>query len=1163
MEAGLQHSAKRIAERQTERPTVGSCRLVHYTLCSRCPWVAALTVGVFWRCVVCCVKKVQIAARQQPCSAAAAACTSSREEVPREEALDTQPTPFETDWQVDCNCPTGTSRIASPRLSLRSSLSLVPWDVGSVMASRSMLIAPPSSHMPARGAQTPVSNRTPSAFPLNGVFGGVRTPAPLQPPPRTPVASQTTMYAQQAQTTPNAFPHTPHTVLQTPVKREPPTPIGFHTPAAAAASSAFFPSTLAASPSSAVGGSVAGSALASMPEVETAKLMTALNSFVLSALQQQSSYYITAVSTGRVVESKSYSTLLSQLQAQHSDPLALSRWYAALSKSVASLHPQHHAELLGLLYSFSYNEAASLRNVEIFINLLVAMCVGGNQIHAIHPALKTLVSSFIATNVPFSTISAASVSPALYGRPGDTSIPTIMLGDTATPAATATAGQFAAGGHELPTMDAIHDLVHSALTRLMQLLPSSPTVLFPLLVESFPHKRNDATIQLVYVKNLLRVSEYAGSLRDRILTTIIERMIHIDVEIIHQVDGDQEEEADVENDDDDESDMQESDDLPTQEPELMFSMSEGCMSGPAGLSNTKPLVSKRILDSRAMANKLDSLMCLMFEYLNLIRIAGTDAAKATTPKAMSTPQTPGALIANATSTPNPANSGNSSSSGSTVSSGDLCDEVFSSLLRVFERSILRTHNSRFLQFLLFYYCSFKHVYAESFLRYLMEKGFEVQTSAVERQNSALYIASFVARASFLRHASAIVVFEMLLKWTHAYTEYHVRTTQQAMLASQQSSYAKSTATATNLQVPEVGPLEASQHAVFYRMCQALFYIFCYRQSSFRDMLEQNPEILQSLRLDQLIFSPLNPLRFVSQTVIEEFMRVNVELGHVVQIDALVQRNHRLNQSSRIGNSSQPAANAFSAHRPRSIGQGSNGDSSGPADASNSATLTASRYDPNDIFFPFDPYQLKHSSAYIENLYITYQSEEEEEEEEQQAEEEEEEQEAEQDDEDDDVESRMDDDDRSVSSHSKAIRIGRHPPIALSSRTTSSPELDASVSSMSQSFSEHLSVASEAHPAMGSSGQAMSFEMESGGHLLHLPPPVLKQPKARKTKKREEEKTPVKKSKKSKKMISSSDDSDDDDAVNLGDHDLSFSPDSPALAAFAPLDDSPQIRSKRR
>ena len=952
-------------------------------------------------------------------------------------------------------------------------------------------------------------------------------------PPRTPQANINGAggYAQYA----HSSQHAPSSSVQTPMKQEAHggggVPRGYQTPA---------PISVATTASPLAPRTPATPGVGQMSEAENAKLNAALQQFVLVSLQQKSAAVNAA--GGRIVpgsaEVKNYATLLAQLSAEHKDPLALSRWYAALNSSVSSLHATHHAALLDLLYAFDYTRAASVRNVEEFTKLLMAMCVGGN-IQALAPALKTLVKSFIATNVPLATISAASVSPALYGRAGDAAaLPSMTLGEAS--ASFAPSLSSSAAGSEAPTMDSIHDLVHTALTRLIQLLPSSPTVLFPLLVDLFPHKRLDVTVQLVWVKNLLRVSEYAPSLRDRILTAIIERMIHMDVEIVHE----QDEEAD-EDETEDEQPLFGEDGLPLGEPDLQFSMSG---AAPTPVKPAKPLS-----ESRIMANKLDSLMCLMFEYLHLIRQAAAGnsasggaggAAASGPPKNLAPPTTPTAASAAAFSNlslgPPPAAS--SSSSSSSVAQVELCDEVFSSLLRVFSRSILRTHNSRFLQFLLFYYCDFKHLYAETFLKYLMEKAFDVHTPTVERVGASSYIASFVARAKYLRHASAVVAFEMMLKWSQAYTEYHCQTTQAALAASlANSSYSKaaSSINPATLVVPEVGPLEASQHAVFYRIVQSVLYIFCYRQDSFRSMLDAASghaapeELLVALQMDRLLASPLNPLRYVSTGVIEEFCRVNEALGGVVDVSKLVARNAALNASSMLGarSAAGPGNSKWKAHH-TSNGQSSGGGIGGSSgmDAA-AASASASRFDPNDIFFPFDPYLLKHSSNYIDPLFITYGADEEEDDESDG-------------DSDDDLPNASIEEENSSEGESsdsneefphvpssngraaaRPIRIrtladgssaasgasgaraikGRKRKMRLASSlqnsfspgidglATSSPELEAGLSSMSASFSEQLSLSLAASPVIHPAGGAaanMSFEIEPGAFMA-LPPSIVR------------------------------------------------------------------------
>jgi len=727
--------------------------------------------------------------------------------------------------------------------------------------------------------------------------------------------------------------------------------------------------------------------------------------------------------------------------------------------------------------------------------------------------------------VPLQTLTAASVSPALYAVSADAAqvdLPDFSLSGSTeagtdkdikpshlTNVTVSQPSHPSASDPSLrpPTMDSIHDLVHAALQRLLHLMPGASSTLFPILAASFPHKRQESTAQLIYVKNLLRVSEYAPSLRDRILTTIIERMIHIDVEIVHTGEDDEDEED--EDADDDGSDTPADDESMSQRGASILPL---------------PSPSKPLSESRQMANKLDSLMCLMFEYLHLIRQASEQSRSSRNNQASAAPMTPGALLAQAKSRGSDVSASGSQSSHST-SASDLCDEVFSSLLRVFERSILRTHNSRFLQFLLFYYTSFSHTYAEAFLSYLLERGFEGSVSAVERQNAALYIASFVARAAFLRHASALHSFELLLKWTHAYTQYHITTSEASMRQALSNSYVASERNASLPPVPEVGPLEANQHAVFYRLAQAVLYIFCYRQASFRDMLESNPQLLSDLQLDKLIFSPLNPLRYIANTVVDEFLRVNRRLGDIVPCEELVNRNRKLNQAMNMhatptSNSSNTTRNnRANLHNPtasrmgmNSSGVGNVGVSGGGLSSGGSVSVSANRFDPNEAFFPFDPYQLKHSAHYIDDIYIEYNEEGEDDGEE-----------------DEDIES---DDYGGVTgvTHSPlslALSSAPNSPLLLSSTrpipirltpaarvrgvssTASASDghdrdgydggVGGSVSSMSASFSDQLAVSLSDHdhehrhdtshdvdPNPDSNAISMSFEMESSVPIHHQP-----------------------------------------------------------------------------
>lgn len=75
----------------------------------------------------------------------------------------------------------------------------------------------------------------------------------------------------------------------------------------------------------------------------------------------------------------------------------------------------------------------------------------------------------------------------------------------------------------------VYDRLHYLLEHLLSLVPTLPSTLQPLLVQHFPHKRLSQAAQVTYIRNLLRITEYCPELSDRILATIIDRAIQIDV----------------------------------------------------------------------------------------------------------------------------------------------------------------------------------------------------------------------------------------------------------------------------------------------------------------------------------------------------------------------------------------------------------------------------------------------------------------------------------------------------------------------------------------------------------------------------------------------------------------------------------------------------------
>ncbi|XP_063931617.1 RNA polymerase I-specific transcription initiation factor RRN3-like [Zophobas morio] len=72
-------------------------------------------------------------------------------------------------------------------------------------------------------------------------------------------------------------------------------------------------------------------------------------------------------------------------------------------------------------------------------------------------------------------------------------------------------------------------------------------------------------------------------------------------------------------------------------------------------------------------------------------------------------------------------------------------QLFTHLLTIFEKVILTTHKSRFVQFIIFHACSLNHSLVPIFVDFLMTRLFQPRLPAVTRQSLAMYTSSFIAR----------------------------------------------------------------------------------------------------------------------------------------------------------------------------------------------------------------------------------------------------------------------------------------------------------------------------------------------------------------------------------------------------------------------------------
>jgi RNA polymerase I-specific transcription initiation factor RRN3 len=139
------------------------------------------------------------------------------------------------------------------------------------------------------------------------------------------------------------------------------------------------------------------------------------------------------------------------------------------------------------------------------------------------------------------------------------------------------------------------------------------------------------------------------------------------------------------------------------------------------------------------------------------------------------------------------------------------------LIAIFKRTIVKTHKSRYTQFLLFWYSSLHADFTDIFLGVLMDRLMDTTLPDMARVGAASYVASFISRAKHIDTSSARAVVGVLCDY--------LRDTVDKV---EEHEAADSTFT----------PI-VSQYALFYAISQAIFLIYCFRWRE----LGEDPDVL--------------------------------------------------------------------------------------------------------------------------------------------------------------------------------------------------------------------------------------------------------------------------------------------------------------------------------
>ncbi|KAF2874989.1 RNA polymerase I-specific transcription initiation factor RRN3 [Massariosphaeria phaeospora] len=240
--------------------------------------------------------------------------------------------------------------------------------------------------------------------------------------------------------------------------------------------------------------------------------------------------------------------------------------------------------------------------------------------------------------------------------------------------------------------------IHECLRFLLQQSPMTSAYLCPILVSSFPFPTDTTTAHVHYINNILRVSGYCPELKGEVLSSIVDRVVKIDVQI--QVDM-EELEDDIEDrlvDATAKDGLDDSDDESVSSEEIMDSDE------------------RHLKELRDSVGKLDAVMDLLFSHYDSIFAKGD-------------------LF-------------------------DI-DQTFESLLSQFASIILPTYRSRHTQFLLFHFSQTSPDLMNRFAGCCSHLAFDPLRPLILRVAAAAYLASFIARGAHVSGEVVRDVFDLL------------------------------------------------------------------------------------------------------------------------------------------------------------------------------------------------------------------------------------------------------------------------------------------------------------------------------------------------------------------------------------------------------------------
>ncbi|GAA5831016.1 hypothetical protein JCM11251_005110 [Rhodosporidiobolus azoricus] len=335
--------------------------------------------------------------------------------------------------------------------------------------------------------------------------------------------------------------------------------------------------------------------------------------------------------------------------------------------------------------------------------------------------------------------------------------------------------------------------------------------------------------------------------------------------------------------------------------------------------------------------------------------------------------------------------------------------LFRTLLDIFDRTLLRTFKTRNVQFVLFYLCSLSVSSSDHFIGVLLGRAlFDHDAPPVTRVAAAGYAASFVARAKYVDAGMTRKVVRHLCGYLEGQMDDFARSSAAAMATNPLNRSVGAGSGGAG-----AGIAGGSEFPVFYAVAQAVFYIFCFR---WRDLLEEEEEMDDEAGLFGLemgggrrwmmgletvkkaVGSSFNPLKVCAQPVVTQFASIAHKTGFMYCYGILDANRRATSYRDSSTTTAPPVSHPHHPPAPplRSVSTSSMLNTLVGSSLHLSTPVQSPRSTPQppsypstpavggagnafmprqllvaeemDSFFPFDPFKLPLSSAYIDSIY---------------------------------------------------------------------------------------------------------------------------------------------------------------------------------------------------